>query len=126
MFNEKPQEDLPFLDDFTALHVMDVVSKYSLLTPVRSKNPQKVRGAFCNTRIGVSAPPQCFQMDEGGDRKHEFWTELRSERRIKLLLQGVGGRPWSLERRNGLALGIRSRLKADDRFPGGQIPAGVQ
>ena len=65
-------------------------------------------------------------MDEGGEWRHEVWTELRSERRIKLLLQGVGAHPWILERRNGLARGIYNRLEEDDRFPGGQILAEAQ
>ena len=45
-FNEKLQVDLLFLDDLIVLHIMDVFSKYSVLTPVRSKNPLEVWGAF--------------------------------------------------------------------------------
>ena len=35
--------DLLFLDDITALRITDVYSKYSILTRIRSKNPQEVR-----------------------------------------------------------------------------------
>ena len=124
-FNEKSQVGRLFLDDIVALRVMDVSPKYSLLTPVRAKNPQEVRGAFCNSRIGVFGPPSCIQMDEGGERRNELWTELRSERRRKLLFQGFGARPWILERRNGLARGVYSRLREDDRCSGAQILFGA-
>ena len=36
------QVDLPFSDDAVASHVLGVFSRYSLLTPARSKNPQGV------------------------------------------------------------------------------------
>ena len=51
---------------------------------------------------------------------------MRPDRRVKLLFQGVGARPWILERRNGLADGIYYRLKEDDRFSGNQTIAEVQ
>ena len=41
------------------------------------------------------------------------------------IFQEVGARPWILGRRNGLACGICSRLKEDDRFSGKQILAEV-
>ena len=40
--------------------------------------------------------------------------------------KGFGAHPWILDRRNGLARGIHTRLKAGDRFFGGQIRAEVQ
>ena len=46
MFNEKLQVDLLFLGDLIVLHIMDVFSKYSILTPLRSKNPLEVWDAF--------------------------------------------------------------------------------
>ena len=49
MFNERVQMDLLFLDDLIALHIMDVFSKYSILTRVRSKNPQEVWDAFVSS-----------------------------------------------------------------------------
>ena len=55
--NGKLQAGLLFLGDIVALHVMDVFSKYSPLIPVRTKNPQEVRDAFCGSWIGVSGPP---------------------------------------------------------------------
>ena len=39
MFNERFQMDLLFLEGIIALHIMDVFSKYSILTQVRPKNP---------------------------------------------------------------------------------------
>ena len=52
-FNEKLQVDLLFLDDIIVLHVLDLFSRYSLLAPVRSKNPEEVWDAFCNSWIAV-------------------------------------------------------------------------
>ena len=46
MFNEKAQVDLLFLGDLVVAHAMDVFSKYSLLRPEQSKNPQALPGAF--------------------------------------------------------------------------------
>ena len=63
---EKLQGDLLFLGDLIALRPMDVFPKIPLLVPVRSKNPEEVRGALCDARIGVFAQPKCFRMDEGG------------------------------------------------------------
>ena len=40
--------------------------------------------------------------------------------------RGVGARAWILERRNGLARGIRNRSAGDGRFPGRQLFAGAQ
>ena len=77
------------MGDIIAPHVIDVFSKYSLLFPVRTKNPQEVR----NSWIRVSGPPLCGQMDEDGEWENDLWAELRRERRIKLLFQGVGARP---------------------------------
>ena len=42
MFSEKVQVDLLFLGDITALQDMGMFSKFSLLLPVQSKNPQEV------------------------------------------------------------------------------------
>ena len=80
---------------------MDVLSRYPPLIPARTGNPKEVWGAFRTSGIGVPAPTQCIQMDEGGGWKNEAWAELRSERRIKLLHQGFGAHPWILGRRNG-------------------------
>ena len=55
MFNEKLKADLLFLDNIPALHVLGVFSEYSLLVPVRTKNPQEVRDTFRNSSIGVLA-----------------------------------------------------------------------
>ena len=48
------------------------------------------------------------------------------ERRIQLVLQGVGAHPWILERRNGLARGIHNRLKAGRYYTGPQTLAEAQ
>ena len=55
-----------------------------------------------------------------------MWTEVRSERRMKVLFQGVGARPWILERRSCFARGMYNRLKEDDRSFGKQILTEVQ
>ena len=64
--NEELQEDLLFLGGIPALHATDVFSRYSLLIPVRPKNPVEVRGAFCTSQIGVSGQPRSIQMDARG------------------------------------------------------------
>ena len=116
----------PFLDDIIALHVMDVSPKYSSPILVRAKFLLEVRDASCSSWIGVSGPPRSIRTDEGGEWRDELWSELRSERRIKLLFQGVGARPWILESRRELARGIYNRLQGDDRSLGKQILAEVQ
>ena len=100
---------------------MDVFSKYSVLTPVRSKNPLEVWDAFLACWVGIFGPPRAIQMDEGGEWKNDLWRDLCVERRIKLVSQGVGAHPWILERRNGLAPGIYNRLKEDRHYTGPQI-----
>ena len=125
-FNERVQVDLLFLDDIIAARAMDVFSKYSLLHRVKSKNPQEVRDVFCAGWLGTFGPPKCLQMDEGGERKNEVWADYCTERRIKLLFQGVGAHPWLLGRRNGLARGIYNRLVEDDRFSSEEILGEVQ
>ena len=62
-------------------------------------------------------------MGAGGRWQNGVSTELRSARRIKLLPQGFGARPWILERRNGLARGVYNRWVEADRFSGKQIVA---
>ena len=105
MFNEKFLADLLVLGDCAAAmsmrsycghvhcaiaaHAMGVFSKFPLLIPVRTRNPQCVWVDFRNSWIGVICPPQLIQFDEGGEWKSEVRTELRSERRMKLLFQGV-------------------------------------
>ena len=126
MFSGKLQVDLLSPGDIAAVRVTPVSSKYPLLRPVRTKNPQGARDTFCNSWVGVFGPTMCIQMDEGGERKHESRTKLRSGRRIKKLLQGVGAHPWVLQRRNGLARGNYNRLKDDHRASGKQTLAEVQ
>ena len=123
MFNEKSQVDLLFLDDIIALRILDVFSKYSLLIPVRTKNPQEVWDASRRPRIWVFGHPVSIQLGEGSEWENELSAELRSDRRIKLLSQGVGAHPWILGRRSGLSRGIFYRLKGGDRFSSKQIPA---
>ena len=60
MFNERVQMDLLFLDDIIALRIMDVFSKYPILTRVRSKNPQEVWDAFISSWVGVFGAPKCL------------------------------------------------------------------
>ena len=64
--NEKLQIDLLFLGDIIVLHVLDLLSRYSLLAPARSKNPEEVWDAFCNSWIAVFGKPRIIQMGEGG------------------------------------------------------------
>ena len=68
MLIEKSKVDILFLDDAPALHVLDV----------RSKNPQEVWDAFCNTRIGVLGQPESIQTGEGGELGNKVWTDLYS------------------------------------------------
>ena len=49
MFHGKLRAGLLFLGAILALRVMDALSKYSLLIPFRTKNPQKVWYAFCSS-----------------------------------------------------------------------------
>ena len=114
------------MDDLIVLHIMDVFSKYSVITPVRSKNPLEVWDAFIAWWVGIFGPPRAIQMDEGGEWKNEVWTDFCTDRRIKLPFQGVGAHPWILERRHGLARGIYNRIRTDDRFSGRQIVTEVQ
>ena len=101
VFNEKVQVDLPFSGGPIALQAVDMFPKYSLLPPVQSKNPHKVRDVFCGGWLGTCGPPKCFQMDEEGERKDEIRTDLRVEQRIRLRFQEVASRPCLLECRNG-------------------------
>ena len=103
--------DLLFLGDINALHIMDVFPKYSILTRVRSKNPQEVWDAFLASWVGVFGAPKSL---------HPV------ERRIKPVLRGVGAHPWISGRRNGLARGIYNRLQADRYYAGAQILTEVQ
>ena len=66
MFNDKLQADSSFGD------AMGVISKYSLLVPVRTQNPPKVWGVFSVARIGIFGPPECIQMDEEGAWKNDI------------------------------------------------------
>ena len=108
--------DLLFLDDIITLTILDVFSKYRILTRVRPEDPQEVWGAFLPSWVGVFGAPKVCIRGEGGE-----WNAVLRERRIKLVLQGVGARPWILERRNGLARGIHSLLKAGRFYTGSQI-----
>ena len=90
MFNEKLQADLLFLDGIISVAAMDVVSKFPLLIPGRTKGPKDAWDALCSSRIEVLGAPMIIQLDEGRERTNELRVELRPERRIKLLFQGVG------------------------------------
>ena len=63
-------------------------------------------------------------MGEGGEWENDSWVDLRTDRHIKLQHQGVGARPWILERQNGLARGIHNRVHADGRYAGCQLISG--
>ena len=93
MVNERLQADLLFPDDIVVLHAMDVFSKYFLLIPVRMKNPQGVRDAFCSPWVGAFDPTMSIRMDEGGEWKDDSWTESRPAGRIKLFFQGIRAHP---------------------------------
>ena len=81
---------------------------------------------FAALGLEFLAPHKSIQVDEGGEWENELWTELRPDRRIKLLFQCVGAHPKVVGRRNGIAHRIYNRLRSDDRFPGEQILAEVQ
>ena len=83
-FAEKLRADLLFPDDLTALRALDVFPKYSLLMPVRSKDPREVWGALRNSRIGVCGQPQSIQIARGGVWRNELWADVSLERKIKL------------------------------------------
>ena len=83
-FDEEVQVDLLSLDDLVVVGAMDVFSKYSLLHPAQSKNPQGVWDVFCAGWLGTFGPPKCIQMDEGGEWENEIWTGFCWARRIKL------------------------------------------
>ena len=125
-FNEKLQVDLLFLDDNIALLAIDAFSKYPLLLPAKSKNPQEVWGVFCNRWMGTFSLPKCIQIDEGEEWGNGVRTDFCAERRIKLQFQGANAHPWLLGRPNGLARGICSRLVGDDRFSSKYILSEVQ
>ena len=87
MFDENLEVDLFLLGDIIALRAMHVLSTYSLLMPVGSKDPRGVSDASCTSRAGVSDRPKSIQMDEGGEWKNEVCTGSRPERRTKLQFQ---------------------------------------
>ena len=68
---------------------MDVESKYSLVIPVRPKNPQGFRGSCRGAWVGVFGHPESTQVDEGGERKSEVRADLYYDRRIRLRFQGL-------------------------------------
>ena len=105
---------------------MDVFSKYSLLHPAQSGNPQEVWGVLRAGWLGAFGPPKCIQTDEGGERQNEIWTDSCAARRVKLKFQGVGARPWLLGRRNGWVQGVYNRLIGDNRFSNTTILAEAQ
>ena len=114
------------LQVMVAGQVMDGFPEYSLMIPVRPKNPQEVWDASCSSRLGVFGPPLKIQMDEGGEWNNELRAELRSKQQIKLLSQGAGAHPWILVRHNGPGRGICNRLREGDRLSGKQILAEAQ
>ena len=81
---------------------------------VQPANTREVWDSFRGGWLGAFGPLKCIQMDEGGEWKNEIWTDL------------LAARPWSLERRDGLARGSYNRLFEDDRFPSEQILSKVQ
>ena len=83
--------DLLFLDDIIAFHIIDVFSKYSILTRVRPKNPQEVWGAFLASWGGVFGTPKSLHLDEGGEWENDLWRDQCVGRRIKLIFQGLWG-----------------------------------
>ena len=117
---------LLFLADLIGLHVLDLFSRYSLLVPVRSKNPEEVRDTFRTSRIAVLGAPRIIQMGDGGGWENDLRVDSRADRHIKLQYQCVGAHPWISERRNGLARGIYNRMHADDRHAGRQWISEVQ
>ena len=126
IFNGKAQVGPLFLGDIVAPRAMDMHSKYSMFLLAQSKNPREVWDTFCGGCLGIFGPPKSIQMDEGGERQDEIWTDSCAERCIKLQFQGAGAHPWLLERRNWPARGIYNRLVEDDRFSCGQIPSEAQ
>ena len=126
MFNEKVQADILFSRALIALRSMYMFPKYSLLHPAQSQNPGDEWDALRAGWLGIFGPPKCIRICEGGESKHEIWTDLRAERRIKLQFQGAGAHPWLLERRNGFARMIYNRLIEDDRSPSRWIRVEVQ
>ena len=91
--NEKVKVGLLFLDDPVVAHAMDIISKCTPLHPVQPKNPQEVWDVFCAGRRGTFGPPECIQMDGGGEWADEIWTDVCAGRRIKMQFEGVGARP---------------------------------
>ena len=89
-FNEKLQVDLPFLGDATALHAMDVHSKYSFLGPARSANSSNLRDPVCSPWVAVFGGPGCVQLGEGSDWANEIRAAFSTDRQEKVQLQGVG------------------------------------
>ena len=126
MFKERLQMDLLFLDGIIALHIMGVFSKYSILTRVRSKNPQEVWDAFISSWVGVFGPPKCLHLDEGVNGKMISGETCVWNVALNWFSRGEGAHPWILERRNGLARGIYNRLKEDRHYTGPRILAEVQ
>ena len=66
MFNERLQMDLLSVDDIIALRIMDVFSKYSVLTRVRPKNPQEIWDACLSSLAEVFGDPKSLHLDEWG------------------------------------------------------------
>ena len=67
MSNGRLRVDLLFLDGAIALRIMDVFSKYSILTRARPKNPQELWDAFLSSWVGVFGSPKSLHLDEGGE-----------------------------------------------------------
>ena len=118
---ERPQLDRPFLDDIIALRTMDVLSKYSLLTRVRSGNPLEAWDVPLSSWVGAFGTAKCLHLDKGGVWNNDLWRDLCVERCMKSALQGVGAHPWIVERRNGLARDFCSRQKEDRYYMGLQL-----
>ena len=126
-FDEKAQVDSLSLGDLIILHALDLISRYSLLVPVRSQNPEEIWDTSCASLVAVFGKPRIMRMDEGGEWKNDLWVDLRADRHIKLQHQGVGAHtPWISERRDGLVRGIYNRMHAEGRYAGRRLISEVQ
>ena len=98
---EGVQVGLLSLGEVIASHAMSLLSKYSLLVRILSKNSIEAWGASAGSRIAAGG----IQMDAGGECKNEVRADFFTGRNVRPLFHSKGAHSRLLGRPNGMANG---------------------
>ena len=116
-FNETVAMDLKFFEGKIILHLIDHLTRFSMATVCKSKDPKEIISGIFRCWVGIFGAPKKFLSDNGGEFANRAFIDLAEAVNIRVLTTAAES-PWSnglVERHNAVLGEILHKVLSESK-----------